>query len=80
MIAATISHRYRVGESVLLESRAGYALKPDALFTVVKQLPLLGPDLQYRIKSAGEPYERVVLENQLRRLPRDDSAASTFAK
>ena len=67
MIAATISHLYRVGERVVLEVRAAYAVKPDAVFVVVAQLPPSGPDLQYRIKSADEPHERVVKESELHR-------------
>ena len=80
MIAATVGHLYRVGEPVILEARAGYAMKPDAVFTVVKQLPPSGRELQYRIKSVGEPYERVALENQLTRPPRRDGAAGVFAE
>jgi hypothetical protein len=72
MIAATISHLYRVGEMVILDSHAGYFSKSDGAFTVLAQLPPLGTDLQYRIKSIAEPYQRVVLEHQLARaLPRD---------
>ena len=31
-------------------------------------MPPLGQELQYRIKSNGEPYERVVTEDRLSRL------------
>lgn len=67
MVAPSASHLYHVGEMVILDSRAGYFLKSNAAFTVIAQLPPLGIDLQYRIKSMGEPYERVVLEHQLTR-------------
>jgi hypothetical protein len=67
VIAPTVGHIYRVGEKVILDSRAGYSLKSDGAFTVVAQLPPLGVDLQYRIKSSSEPYERVALEHQLMR-------------
>jgi hypothetical protein len=71
MIAPSVSHIYQVGEMVILDSRANYFLKPNAAFSVVAQLPPLGSDLQYRIKSIGEPYERVVLEHQLTRASSD---------
>jgi hypothetical protein len=67
MIAPSISHLYQVGEMVVLDARAGYLLKPGAAFAVIAQLPPSGIDLQYRIKSIGEPYERVALEHQLTR-------------
>jgi hypothetical protein len=79
MIAATVGHLYRIGEPVVLNLRAGYSI-PDAVFVVVAQLPPSGRDLQYRIKTAGEPYERVVLESQLNRPPPRDLTASVFAK
>jgi hypothetical protein len=78
MIAPSVSHLYQVGEMVVLDSRAGYFLKSDAAFTVVKQLPPLGIDLQYRIKSIGEPYERVALEHQLTRALTRDAPVADF--
>jgi hypothetical protein len=74
------SHLYRVGESVVLDLRAGYVLKSDAAFTVVAQLPPLGTDFQYRIKSVGEPHERVVLEHQLTRTAARKVAGDGFFK
>jgi hypothetical protein len=72
MTTAAIGHLYQVGELVALDSRAGYFLKSDEAFTVVAQLPALGSELQYRIKSIGEPCQRMVLEHQLTRAsPRD---------
>jgi hypothetical protein len=61
MTTATIGHLYQVGDLVALDSRGGY--KSD--FTVVAQVPALGSNFQYRIKSLGEPCERMVLEHQL---------------
>jgi hypothetical protein len=78
MIASTVSHLYQVGETVILDSRAGYFLKPDTAFTVVAQLPPLGTDLQYRIKSIGERHERVALEHQLSRALSRDAPAADF--
>jgi hypothetical protein len=57
-----------------------YFLESDAAFTVVAQLPALGSDFQYRIKSIGEPYERMVLEHQLTRASPRDAAVRGFFK
>ncbi len=65
MIQQSAAHIYRTGETVLLQAGLRYYLKSDATFTVVAQLPALGNELQYRIKSLKEPYERVVLEHQI---------------
>ena len=80
MTTVTIGHLYQVGDLVALDSRAGYFLKSDAAFTVVAQLPALGSDFQYRIKSIGEPYERMVLEQQLTRASPRDAAVRGFFK
>jgi hypothetical protein len=78
MIAPSASHLYHVGETVILDSRAGYFLKPDTAFTIIAQLPPLGSDLQYRIKSMGERHERVVLEHQLTRTLSHDAPVVDF--
>ena len=48
----------------------GAALRAD-VFVVKSCLPVVGMQLQYRIKTAGEPYDRVVIEEQLTRLASD---------
>jgi hypothetical protein len=39
-------------------------------FKVTRLLPADGSECEYRIKSTGEPFERVARESQLDRLPR----------
>lgn len=80
MITATVRHLYRVGELVVLDSRAGHFLKSDLAFKVIAHLPPLGTVFQYRIKSVSEPYERVVLEHQLTPASPRDAAAKGFFK
>lgn len=80
MSATTIDHLYRIGELVTLNSRAGYSVKAATNFTVLAQLPPVGNDFQYRIKSVAEPYERVVLEHQLAPASQRDRAVSAFFK
>jgi hypothetical protein len=75
-----VGHLYRVGEVVVLDSRAGFFSKSDAAFTVIAQMPPLGSDFQYRIKSIEEPYARVVLEHHLTRAVSRKVAADSFFK
>jgi hypothetical protein len=80
MIAATLSHKYRLGERVILDARVGHYLKSDSVFVVVAQLPPLGNDLQYRIKGVGEAHERVALEHHLTPASSHEAVADTFFK
>jgi hypothetical protein len=68
-----IRHLYNVGDAVTLTPHSGHYLKTSGDYVVSAQMPPLGDVLQYRIKCASEPYERVVGEHQLN--PAD--AAST---
>lgn len=61
------AHLYKVGETVKFDPRSGNMRNPSGLFSVIAQLPPLGSDLQYRIKSAKEPHQRVVSEHQVTR-------------
>jgi hypothetical protein len=38
---------------------------PGGVFEVIKQLPGSSGELEYRIKSANEPHERVARESEL---------------
>ena len=64
---ALAGHRYTVGQSVHYTAGAFSRSGTSGSFRIVKLLPLEGDDYQYRIKSAGEPYERVAKESQLDR-------------
>ena len=61
-------HLYNVGEAVVLIPHWGHYVKTAGAYVVSAQMPPLGNVLQYRIKCASEPYERVVAEHQLDRL------------
>ncbi|HEY5226173.1 MAG TPA: hypothetical protein VIJ06_05215 [Methylovirgula sp.] len=80
MTTTTIGHRYSVGERVVLDLRAGYFMKTDSAFIVVAQLPPLGNDFQYRIKSIGESHERVALEHHLTAASMGGATADSFFK
>jgi hypothetical protein len=65
MINKDAQYLFQPGETVVLNTGLRHFLKVDAAFIVLAQLPPLGTELQYRIKSVKEPYERVVLEHQI---------------
>jgi hypothetical protein len=60
-------HLYNVGDAVNLTPHSGHFSKTTGAYVISAQMPPLGDVLQYRIKSASEPYERVVAEHQLTR-------------
>lgn len=62
------SYKFEVGSLVRLTTPIPRAA--DGAYEVVARLPVEGETLQYRIKSADEPYERVVNEYQLKALKR----------
>jgi hypothetical protein len=59
------SHIYAIGQQVSFDRRIGTYLKRAGVFTVTKLLPPSGTELQYRVKSEGEAYERVASEHEL---------------
>jgi hypothetical protein len=58
-------HKYKVGQSVHYTSNVLRRFGATGIFCVVRLLPTEGDELQYRIKSTAEPYERVAQESQL---------------
>jgi hypothetical protein len=58
-------HLYKLNQSISLSAGAGINLKPFATYKIVAILPARGDELQYRVKSEDEPYERVVGEFQI---------------
>ncbi len=63
-----MAHKYQVGETVYFTSPSFGRAAATGSYTVVKHLPTEGDDHQYRIKSAGEAFERVAKESQLDRV------------
>jgi hypothetical protein len=57
-------HKYRVGQTVdLIPSASRFAAK--GTYRIVSLRPTEGGDLQYRIKSQSEAYERIISESDL---------------
>jgi hypothetical protein len=63
--AALRAHKFRVGETVLYTSSPIARPGASGSYKVVRLLPSDGDDYQYRIKHAGEAFERVAKESQL---------------
>ena len=57
-------HRFKIGEIVFHASGVGSGRRSD-VFTIMQRLPAEGGNYQYRIKSADEPFDRVVKEREL---------------
>ncbi len=53
---------HAVGEAVVCDLQSN---KASSSCSIVRQMPPLGTQLQYRVKFDDEKFERVVLEGQL---------------
>ena len=60
--------RFEVGQSVRLQSGFPYRNAAAGDYKVLCELPSRDGEVQYRIKSSSEPYERVVKEDELERI------------
>jgi hypothetical protein len=58
-------HKFKIGQTVRYRTPFGHVAAAD--YKVTQLLPTEDDELQYRIKSADEPHERVARESQLRR-------------
>ncbi len=63
-----LAHLFVVGERVSLDSSMRRSADRADVFVVKTQMPHIGSQLQYRVKTGNEPYDRVVTEEQLTRL------------
>jgi hypothetical protein len=63
--SALRSHKYQVGQTVFYTSSPISRPGASGSYKVVRLLPSDGDDYQYRIKHAGEAFERVAKESQL---------------
>ena len=56
---------FDIGQAVRLKGGVGVGPKTDEIYRVTGTLPPKGTSPQYRIRSEGEPHERVVTEDSL---------------
>jgi hypothetical protein len=61
----TAAHRFKLGRSVFLQPTMFNRDAARGPYEVIKQLPERDGQFEYRIKSPGEPHERVVKEGDL---------------
>jgi hypothetical protein len=62
---AIICHRYRIGILVRLSRVIPLRNAVPGPYEILAQLPEREGELQYRIKSDREPYQRIVKEGEL---------------
>lgn len=63
--SAMRAHKFQVGQTVFYTSSPISRPGASGSYKVVRLLPSDGDDYQYRIKHAGEAFERVAKESQL---------------
>jgi hypothetical protein len=59
-------HKFKIGQTVFVQQHLNL---PGGAYVVTKRLPERNGELEYRIKSVNEPYERVARESQLETEP-----------
>ena len=62
------SHGFRIGQTVVVPSAGFDTHVPRGPFTIVRLLPSVGDDPQYRVVSTVDRHERAVLESQIKLL------------
>lgn len=62
---ASISHRFAVGKLVRFTRLMPLLNTVPGSYEVLAQLPARDGEVQYRIKSEREPYQRIVKEAEL---------------
>lgn len=60
-----MKHKFSIGETVYFTASNISRPAASGAYEIVRQLPTEGDDLQYRIKSNTEAFERVARESQL---------------
>jgi hypothetical protein len=58
-------HRFKVGQTVVAPSGGTGAYIPRGQHVIVRLLPILGRQPQYRVRSTADGLERVVAEDQI---------------
>jgi hypothetical protein len=66
-IAIMPYHRFKVGQTVVAPYGGPDALIPRGPLVIVRLLPFVDGQPQYRVRSEADGHDRVVLERQIRR-------------
>ena len=59
------SHKFKLGQLVEFVPDKMQVSVPHGAYSITRLLPPAGNDHQYRIKNAGETFERIARESQL---------------
>ena len=59
-------HRYKVGQTVVAPAGGRDALIPSGPYVIVRLMPRVGREPQYRVRSTVDGHERALLEGQIR--------------
>ncbi len=60
------THKFKPGQTVFLQPTIGNRIVERGPYEVTKRLPVQSDgQIQYRIKTSSEPYERVANEGEL---------------
>ncbi len=65
MDRAKRTHKFKLGQSVSLQSTLFNRDAASGAYKVTRQLPERDGEIEYQIKRPGEPHERVVKERDL---------------
>jgi hypothetical protein len=63
-----LTYKFQIGQTVFIVPSL-FRGSPAGTYIVTKKLPDRDGELEYCVKSAGEPYDRVVGESELRDVP-----------
>jgi len=61
-------HSFKVGQTVVAPFGGPHAFIPHGPFVIVRLLPLVADQPQYRVRSTVDGHERVVTEQQIKRV------------
>jgi hypothetical protein len=75
-ISTMPNHRFKVGQKVVTPSGGSDAQIPRGPLTIVRLLPLVGGDPQYRVVSTVDGLKRALLESQIRLLEETPAAVT----
>ncbi|MSP04160.1 MAG: hypothetical protein EXR05_02715 [Acetobacteraceae bacterium] len=60
-----MTHKFQIGQAVHLMPGRQDGNTPAGAYTIQRQLPIEGRNVQYRVKNTRDGHERVVPEGQL---------------
>lgn len=61
---ASPTYKFRISQTLFIPPSLSQNL-PGGAYIITKKLPESNGEFEYRVKSANEPYERVVRESRL---------------